>query len=123
MIYNTYVINLDSQPGRWLAQSKALNDVGLEPIRVPGILASELSDEFVADNFTEKCVYTCPKSVIGCAASHKKAAKIFLDSGTPFALIMEDDAYPLFRDTQELNDFINENVPKNLSSWDIYMLH
>ena len=126
MIYNTYIINLDSQPGRWMAQSKALAAVGMtDPVRVPGTLASELSDEFLADNFTAKCAYTCPKSIIGCASSHKKAAKLFLDTSddTPFALVMEDDAYPLFKDIRELNTFIYENVPKDLSSWDIYMLH
>ena len=122
MSLNTYVINLDKDKKRWERHSQELKKVGLQPIRIPGILGKDVTTEFIRNHITVACEAMCPMSVIGCTASHIKAMKTFYDNDpAPFALIVEDDAYPTFKNVSTLNQFI-ETIPPP-TEWDIYMLH
>jgi GR25 family glycosyltransferase involved in LPS biosynthesis len=114
---------MDSQKSRWDSQSKALNDVGINPIRIPGVAITEESvdDQYIDDNFTTRCKYACPYSVFGITASHKKACSAFLKTGNSVALIMEDDAYPLFDDVNILDRYLLTLPP--VDSWDMWSLH
>ena len=72
------------------------------------------------DNVGYVCKETCPDSVIAIALSHKKVAKIILDSGVDYALVLEDDATPI-------NDGFHEKLQRTLTEvpkdWDIIQLH
>jgi hypothetical protein len=118
-IFDTYVINMDNQVSRWESQSKALNDIGIVPIRIPGVTINNQND--VDNNFTTLCKYTCPYSAIGITASHKKACSAFLKTGNSVALILEDDAYPLIDDVRILDRYLLLLPPTD--SWDMWSLH
>ena len=119
VLFDTYVINMDNQKSRWESQSKALAGIGINPIRIPGVLITDQDD--VDDNFTTWCKYTCPYSAIGITASHKKACVAFLKTGNSVALILEDDAYPLIDDVEILDRYLMSLPPVN--SWDMWSLH
>lgn len=122
MVFNTYVINLDKDRERWNKQSLALNSVGIRPVRIPGLLGNQVSQQFIDQHFSTSCQLTCPKSVYGCVSSHLLAFKTFLETDpAPFALILEDDAYPLFNNVGVLYEFIKTIPPP--SDWDMFTLH
>lgn len=122
MVFNTYVINLDKDIDRWKKQSSILKSIGINPTRVRGLLGNEVSQDFISQHFTNSCQLTCPKSVYGCVSSHLLTFKTFLDTDpAPFALILEDDAYPLFNNVSVLYEFIKTIPPP--SDWDMFTLH
>jgi GR25 family glycosyltransferase involved in LPS biosynthesis len=122
VLFDTYVINMDSQKSRWEAQSKALDGIGINPIRIPGVLITDQDvSGYIDDNFTKFCKYTCPYSAIGITASHKKACSEFLKTDNSVALILEDDAYPLFDDVEILDQYLMSLPPAD--SWDMWSLH
>jgi GR25 family glycosyltransferase involved in LPS biosynthesis len=87
-----YVINLDSRPDRWksaLAQEKTL---GLKIVRVKACESKDID--------VKKDPYV-PTGVSATWKSHQLAMRLFLDSGNPFCLIMEDD-FLLTRDISGL---------------------
>ena len=113
-----------------------LQKIKLNPIRFSAINANEnqhLNSEYLKyiSNFA---LYFTPKSIIGCALSHKLCCKYIYEnfiennkkSGEDiFFLIMEDDAYPLF----QYHEFY-ENINKTINditildkNWEIIQLH
>ena len=122
MSLNTYVINLDKDAARWKRQSVELKKVGLQPIRIPGILGKDVPIGLIDKHFTKTCNAFCPMSVIGCATSHLKAMNHFYSNDpAPFCLIMEDDAYPMFTQISQLNEFVKTLPPPD--KWDMCLLH
>jgi GR25 family glycosyltransferase involved in LPS biosynthesis len=122
VLFDTYVINMDKHVSRWEAQSKALNDIGIDPNRIPGVaITDQDANGYIDENFTTQCKYTCPYSVFGITASHKKACSEFLKTGNSVALIMEDDAYPLIDDVRILERYLLTLPP--VDSWDMWCLH
>ncbi len=120
MYFNTYVINLDSQKKRYEVQEKKLNEVGIYPTRISGYMYDDISEieikkhfDFIfgVDSFASR-------SAIGCTYSHIQALKYFLDND-PYnvALIMEDDAFPLFTNVAHLEKKL-DNI-----DWDYLSLH
>ena len=112
--FDIYLINLDKDTDR-LEKFKT----NISPnrfIRISGIHGNERD---FYDNqevfFTSR--YLAPKSAIGCAMSHRLAAKKFLHkSDKPFVLICEDDAEPLFPDYIEK---IEESIKNAPPDWDM----
>jgi GR25 family glycosyltransferase involved in LPS biosynthesis len=112
--FDIYLINLDKDTDR-LEKFKT----NISPnrfIRIPGIHGNK--QEF-HDNqevfFTSR--YLAPKSALGCAMSHRLAAKTFLEtSDKPFVLICEDDAEPLLPDYIEK---IEESIKTAPADWDM----
>jgi glycosyl transferase family 25 len=92
------LINLDRSPDRLAAATQSFANVGIVPQRLPGIDA-QLADLSVFPVDRKSFVRAHGRShihpgEIGCYQSHLKALKIFLDSGKPFGLILEDDTVP-----------------------------
>ena len=118
MKFNTYVINLDSHVARYDAQVVQLQKVGISPIRIKAYRYDDIPDEEIEKHFTGTAPYWTPKSIVACAYSHKMALKTFLGTDThEVALILEDDAFPLFDDVR----FLEEKL--NVIDWDILSLH
>lgn len=112
--FDIYLINLDKDTDR--LEKFTTNISPNQFIRIPGIHGNER--EF-HDNqevfFTSR--YFAPKSAIGCAMSHRLAAKTFLEtSDKPFVLICEDDAEPLLPDYIEK---IEESIKTAPADWDM----
>lgn len=120
--FKTYVINLEEQKMRWQNQSQALIRSGIrDPIR----FSAWKYDEIPRDHLSRHFVFSSliPKTTIACAYSHLQVYKTFLaDTGNPgIALVLEDDAYPLFYDAgvhllSKLDKYAESN-------WDLLALH
>jgi GR25 family glycosyltransferase involved in LPS biosynthesis len=120
MTFNTYVINLDSQKKRYEVQEKKLNEVGIYPTRISGYKFENIGKSEIKKHFS--FIFTvdsfASRSAIGCTYSHIQTLKHFLDND-PYdvALIMEDDAFPLFTNIVHLEKKL-ENI-----DWDYLSLH
>jgi len=119
-MFSTYVINMDTQPERFETQRAYLRETGIEPKRVHGYKYDEISEDELTRFFKPHAKVVMPKSNIGCCYSHLKALEHFLENGiSPIALILEDDAYPLFIDRRYLEDKIRHGK----IGWDFLFLH
>ena len=118
MDFNTYVINLDSQKKRYDVQEKKLNEVEIYPIRISGYRFEDIDKSELQKHFVQTTPLLKPRSAIGCTYSHIQALKYFLKNDTnEFALILEDDAFPLFTNVVHLEKKL-ENT-----DWDYLSLH
>lgn len=105
---DTYIISLNNPT---LLINKIYN-LELNPILVKGINGRELSSDVINENTSYLYQYLGPRSAIGIGMSHINVWKMFLESGKPNCLIVEDDA--LFEDNfvEKLNIGL-ENTPKD----------
>lgn len=83
----TYVISL-SEPSELIRELQA---EGADPVLVAGVRGSSEPEESIRRTVTPFWASFGPKSAIGCAMSHMNAWKMFLASGDPHALFVEDD--------------------------------
>ena len=112
-----YVINLDKDADRLANMTHQLqpNDF----IRIEGVYGNETDFTNCADIFITSR-YISPKSALGCALSHRKAADTFLhQSDKSYALVLEDDAIPVNSNFMEEVVASIVNAP---SDWDIIKL-
>ena len=118
MTFNTYVINLDSQKKRYEVQEKKLNEVGIYPTRINGYTFEEIDKSGLQNHFVQTTPFLKPRNATGCSYSHIRALKHFLEND-PYdvALILEDDAFPLFTNVVHLEKKL-ENI-----DWDYLSLH
>lgn len=116
-MFNTYVINLDSQRERFAVQSRHLRDAGVFPIvRVRGNTYDEIPPAEKERYFKHRAFI--PKSNMGCIYSHLWTLRHFLETDPhDVALIMEDDAFPLV-DAETLR-----NKLRGDRDWDMLSLH
>ena len=123
MEFKTYVINLDTNKDRWNIQSKELSNVGIYPERFSGYRYNNIDKHEVLNKFG-LFYHFCTDSMIGCAYSHLKVLEKFLKTNDKVCLILEDDAYPKFKNKIELNILL-KNIYDNIliEQWDIYTLH
>jgi GR25 family glycosyltransferase involved in LPS biosynthesis len=119
-MYKIYIINMNRHPERLAKQLKALRAVGItDVVRVTGVVGDAVTND---PRISSLCQYTCPYSVIGCGMSHYNAYETFLadEDGNDACLILEDDAFPLFKDRSDLDAVLTAHPPSN---WDIFKLH
>ena len=118
MDFNTYVINLDSQKKRYEVQKNKLNEVGIYPIRINGYRFEDIDKSELQNHFVRIAPLVEPRSAIGCTYSHIHALKNFLkNDSNEVALILEDDAFPLFNDISYLK------IKLDKIDWDHLSLH
>ncbi len=119
---DAYVINLDRQIENYSKVESAMNDLGGFNVQRVSAVDGKRGDhlESVDSETTWLCKETCPDSVIAIAMSHKKVAKMILDSGVDYALVLEDDAFPI-------KDGFHEKLQRTLAEvpddWDIINLY
>lgn len=114
--FDIYVINLDKDIERLTKIDKYLDD---KYVRIPGIYG-EHEDFSKNDDIFYSSRYLCPKSLLGCFMSHRRALKTFLEtSNKDYAVILEDDAEPCFDNYLEK---INESIQNAPEGWDIIKL-
>lgn len=115
--FDIYVINLDKDADRLEKMKKRLEPNDFK--RIKGIYGNE-HDFSNDDSVYFTCKYFCPKSVIGCALSHRIALKTFLEtSEKEYLLLLEDDAEPMMNDYIEKTEESIKNAP---SDWDVLKL-
>ena len=91
-----YVINLDRRPDRWAAISENLQRIGVCGERVSAIDAKRLGETALS--------WRIDLGAAACTFSHGKALRRFLESGSPAALVLEDDAELAIDTTALLHD-------------------
>lgn len=92
----TLVINLDRAPHRWDVMASRIGDLGLTFERVAAVDGQELG-ALPWDGIDHKRYELCHGKHLhpneaGCYLSHVKAIRQFMESGSEFALVLEDDA-------------------------------
>jgi len=109
----SYVISLN-KPIELLNNIKSYN---LNPVLVNGINGKKLCKEEIKRNTNSFYYNFGPKSAIGCAMSHIKTWKLFLETKDDMCIIFEDDVV-FEKRFKYLNKYIN-NTPLN---FDILLL-
>lgn len=92
----TYVISLDTPSGRTRLDRmrRHLKDIGSPHLRMivqPGVYGKELNQIQIQAMTTKVCGAICTPSAIGCAASHAAVWRRVIESGRPYAVVLEDD--------------------------------
>jgi len=116
------VLSLDDGLARFENVRRELSRFGLEPTRVRGLdgrrKASLLKRSCGREFYCEKRERPMTAGEIGCFASHLKALRQIVKSGTRKAIILEDDA--VFSD--DFGAFYRSDLPKMLDAVDIIKL-
>jgi len=118
MDFNTYVINLDTQDKRYESHRNKLIEVGIYPIRINAYYRKDIKQSEIDMYFHPMIKTHLPDTIIGSTYSHLQALKYFLENDTHnVALILEDDAFPLFYDISHLRKKLQN------PDWDMMSLH
>jgi len=118
MSYDTYIINLKQDTDKYERMQKRLDTVGIKYTRFDAYYGKDLSSDY--DSLISSYKTFIPKSVIGCGLSHYMVCKNhFKKDNKKIALILEDDALPLFKNKTDIDEVIN-NAPKD---WEIILLY
>ena len=83
----TYIISLENPTEK----INYLKSHGISPILIEGINGKKEKDENIEKHVSTYYKYFGPKSAIGCALSHIKAWRAFLETADDYAIIFEDD--------------------------------
>ncbi len=87
-----YLINLDRSPDRLATMSEQLSAAGIAFERVAATDGTMLRDETFAEHTRANNYYKpLRRGEVGCYLSHLETLQRFIDSGRPYALILEDD--------------------------------
>lgn len=90
-----YAINLDRSVDRWSALSRQAEELNLDLVRVPGVDDTFVPPEERLDtdeySFSRNNGRILLPGEYGCYRSHLKALSLFLNTGDPLAIIVEDD--------------------------------
>ncbi len=116
------VINLASQPARWLTTARQLATAGLHPERLAAVCGDDLTRIEIDALYSARLnaeIYHMPlrPGEIGCYASHLKAWQQLLDSGAPAMAIFEDDV----EIDADLSDVL-QRLSESTTEWDIVKL-
>lgn len=93
--FSAYLINLDKSVDRLAVASGQLNREGISFARIPAVNGNDLPADdphYDLPAMRRKFGRELLPGEIGCSMSHLKALNEFLDSGTDYAVIFEDDA-------------------------------
>ncbi len=117
MSYDTYIINLKQDTDKYERMQKRLDNVGIKYNRFDAYYGKDLSSDY--DPLISSYKEYIPKSVIGCGLSHYMVCnEHFKNDKNKIALILEDDAVPLFKNKSDIDKVI-KNAPKD---WEIILL-
>jgi glycosyl transferase family 25 len=86
-----FLINLDRRTDRLAAMTVQLAQLGIVAKRIPAVDANRVSDGWLSQAFTRGPLGTIPKGDQCCSLSHRRAWAAFLNSGAPYAAVIEDD--------------------------------
>jgi len=109
----SYIISLN-KPIELLEEIKKYN---LNPVLVEGINGKKLCKEEIKKNTNSFYYNFGPKSAIGCAMSHIKTWKIFLETKDDLCIIFEDDV--IF---EKRFKYLNKYISNTPSDFDILLL-
>ena len=117
MSYDTYIINLKQDTDKYERIQERLNNLNIEYNRYNAIYGKHVGNKYDHLINNKEII---PRSTIGCSLSHYLVCKDhFGNDKNKIALILEDDAVPLFKNKKVIDDIIND-APKD---WEIILLY
>lgn len=123
MNLGTYVINLEQDKNKWKQMKKNFVDTDIVLNRYNAIYGQN-KKSIDKKNITNFCWNLCPDAVLGCGLSHLTLMqKINKENKYSYALILEDDAIPLYKDLKKKIVNIIKNVEDKDKDWDIIKLY
>lgn len=126
IIKKTYIINLKHRTDRWANINNDFKDtVVMDNVcRWDAVYGKELTDDKIKSVTTYKGYHCCSPSMIGCWLSHYTLWKHIVDNKETDVLVLEDDAYPVYKGSEfnnKLAEFWQE-VSLNFAS-DVDMIY
>jgi len=121
----TFIINLDKSIKNFHYQKPILENIGLDIERFKGINAINNEHLEYKNYIHNLAIHFSPKGVIGCGLSHILLCEKIKNLDLDMALIMEDDAFPLF-DKTNFNNILTKTINDITildKDWDIIQLH
>tara|TARA_R110000803_G_scaffold115111_1_gene183574 strand:- start:110 stop:850 length:741 start_codon:yes stop_codon:yes gene_type:complete len=118
---DAYVINLERQIENYSKVENAMIDLGGFNVHRVSAVDGKKGEHLplVDSETTWICNKTCPDSIIAIALSHKKTAHMIRESGVDYALILEDDAFPI---KDNFHEKLQRTLAKVPDDWDIINL-
>ena len=121
MVMDCYIINLDRAQDRWKSVSEKFSSLGLNVIRVSAVDGKTL--HFPHPDFSSWKYFFYYGRIkvptkVACYFSHIKALKAFLETDKSYAMICEDDVFPL----PDLMDVVQDAMQYS-DSWDFLRLN
>ncbi len=104
----TYVLNLERHPDRlnWMAEQ--LDGQGIKWVRFPAVDGSNLSDEELDKLIAPQGpIPRMTRGARACTAGHFEIFKAFLETGSEYALVLEDDAILAPTFSEDLGKLLN----------------
>ena len=122
VMIDAYVINLDRQIENYQKVENAMNELGGFNVQRVSAIDGKRGDHlpYLDSETTWFCKNTCPDSVIAIALSHKKVAQLIQDSGVDYALVLEDDTFPI---KDNFHEKLQRTLAKVPNDWDIINLY
>jgi len=120
-MFDCYIINLESATDRWNATAEPFLALGLNVIRLPAIEGKDLTfplPDFASWRYFFWYGRKMTPNKVACYFSHIKALKTFLETDKEYAMICEDDVFPL----PELMDVLKDAM-RYSGSWDLLRLN
>eukprot|EP01084_Bolivina_argentea_P206447 352491_1 len=127
--FNTYVVNLEKDYSNYINIKKKLAFIGYHHVfrfeAVNGYSYVTSGNHTLDHKITSFCRKFCPYEVIGCGLSHLILTEyIYNNDINKYALILEDDASPIYANIGvDFISAIHEIVDNAPSDWDILKLH
>ena len=100
-----FYINLDSRPDRRAFMEQQFEALGLTATRVTALTPSQLPAALLQSCTSPERYIRMTSTEVACCASHQRAIGAALDTATPHAVILEDDAILSPRFAQALGHF------------------
>lgn len=114
-----FVINMDRAVERRAAVKRRLGSCGVEPEFIPAVDGRQLSDSEARQQGYRASGFRQPlqASEIGCALSHFRALRLFLETGEESCVILEDDA-------EVSSNFVEQvrRLERSIGGWDLIKL-
>jgi len=119
-MFNTYIINLEKDKEEYKTIRQNLKEVGIKPYRYNAVYGKKLNLRKKNIPITTFGRNHLPYSVIGVGLSHIYLNKyIYENDKNDYALILEDDMVPIFKNKKEISKIIKQ-APKD---WEIILLY
>ena len=117
MSYDTYIINLKQDTDKYERMQHRLDNLNIKYTRFNAVYGKHIGNEYDHLIINKPIL---PRSAIGCSLSHYLVCKQHFDNDkTKIALILEDDAVPMFKNKNVIDNII-EDAPKD---WEIILLY
>lgn len=107
-MFNTYIINLKRDYERYVILKDRLEKIGITPTRYDAIDGKNIPEKYNSDLTYLSGIFSTD-TMKGCGLSHLDVIRNFYNNDpNDYALILEDDAIPLFNDKEKIEELVQK---------------